>query len=77
MASEISTESKETAPFVGERHKVSSNISQNEGLIFEKSSPGKRAYRLAPLDVPPVDAKALLGETAREDLGPAAGGERD
>jgi glycine dehydrogenase subunit 2 len=49
--------------------KVSSHPSQNEGLIFEKSSPGKKAYRLAPLDVPEVDEKALLGDAAREDLG--------
>src|SRR5665213_343056 len=59
----------EQTPFVGERHKVSSHISQNEGLIFEKSSPGKKAYRLSQLDVPAVDTKALLGEAAREDLG--------
>lgn len=56
-------------PFVGERRKVSSHISQNEGLIFEKSSPGKKAYRLAPLDVPPVDANQLLGNAARQEPG--------
>jgi glycine dehydrogenase subunit 2 len=49
--------------------KVSRHITQNEGLIFEKSSPGKKAYKLPPLDVPEVDAKQLLGEQAREDLG--------
>src|SRR5487761_1701290 len=59
----------DNTPFVGVRHKVSSHISQYEGLIFEKSSPGKKAYRLSQLDVPAVDAKALLGEAAREDLG--------
>ena len=32
---------------------------QNEALLFEKSSPGKRAYKLPPLDVPAVDAAAL------------------
>ncbi len=58
-----------TTPFVGERRKVASHINQNEGLIFEKSSPGKKAYRLSPLDVPAVDAKALLGDLAREDVG--------
>ncbi|HZC42649.1 MAG TPA: aminomethyl-transferring glycine dehydrogenase subunit GcvPB, partial [Acidobacteriaceae bacterium] len=57
------------APFVGDRSKVSSHISQNEGLIFEKSSPGKRAYRLAPLDVPAIDPHIVLGEQTREDLG--------
>ena len=75
MATETVPPSNATAseskgsPFVGERSKVSSHISQNEGLIFEKSSPGKKAYRLAPLDVPAVDANALLGKHAREDLG--------
>jgi len=49
--------------------KVSTHISQNEGLIFEKSSPGKKAYRLAPLDVPEVDEKQALGKIARVDLG--------
>ncbi len=49
--------------------KVSTHISQNEGLIFEKSSPGKKAYRLAPLDVPEVDEKQALGKIARENLG--------
>jgi glycine dehydrogenase subunit 2 len=38
-------------------------------LIFEKSSPGKKAYRLAELDVPAVDAASLLGESLRTDLG--------
>ncbi len=56
-------------PFVGERSKVSSHISQNEGLIFEKSSPGKKAYRLAPLDVPAIDPHVVLGQHVREDLG--------
>ena len=42
--------------------KARQHISQNEGLIFEKSSPGKKAYRLAPLDVPAVDPKQALGE---------------
>src|SRR5487761_176633 len=70
IASSNSTRSEtKVSPFVGERSKVSSHISQNEGLIFEKSSPGKKAYRLAPLDVPAVDANALLGKHAREDLG--------
>src|SRR5579875_2333665 len=57
------------AHFIGQRSKVSSHISQNEGLIFEKSSPGKKAYRLSQLDVPAVDAKALLGDSLREDPG--------
>jgi glycine dehydrogenase subunit 2 len=45
--------------------KVRPHPTQNEALLFEKSSPGKRAYKLAPLDVPAVDAKALLGEAHR------------
>src|SRR6202453_1931137 len=56
-------------PFEGVRHKVGSHVSQNEGLIFEKSSPGKNAYKMPPLDVPAVDAEKLLGEAARTDLG--------
>jgi glycine dehydrogenase subunit 2 len=49
--------------------KATTHISQNEGLIFEKSSPGKKAYKLPPLDVPAVDAESVLGKVAREDLG--------
>ncbi len=49
--------------------KATTHISQNEGLIFEKSSPGKKGYKLPPLDVPEVDPAELLGEHAREDLG--------
>ena len=45
--------------------KVRPHPTQNEALLFEKSSPGKRAYKLPPLDVPAVDANALLGDTAR------------
>ena len=41
--------------------KVRSHINQNEGLIFESSSPGKKGYQLPDLDVPPVDAAAALG----------------
>jgi glycine dehydrogenase subunit 2 len=49
--------------------KATTHISQNEGLIFEKSSSGKKAYKLPPLDVPAVDAEAVLGKSARKDLG--------
>ena len=49
--------------------KATTHISQNEGLIFEKSSPGKKAFKLPPLDVPEVNAGELLGKTVREDLG--------
>jgi glycine dehydrogenase subunit 2 len=40
--------------------KVRPHQTQNEALVFEKSSPGKRAYKMPPLDVPAVDAAALL-----------------
>ena len=49
--------------------KATTHISQNEGLIFEKSSPGKKAYKLPPLDVPEIDPAELLGDHARENLG--------
>ncbi|MEJ7607619.1 MAG: hypothetical protein WKF37_15450 [Bryobacteraceae bacterium] len=41
--------------------KTRSHIVQNEDLLFEISSPGKKGYQLPELDVPPVDAKAVLG----------------
>ena len=42
--------------------KVRPHISQNEPLLFERSSPGKKGYQLPDLDVPAVDARAALGE---------------
>jgi glycine dehydrogenase subunit 2 len=42
------------------------HVSQSEGLIFEKSSPGKRGMELPPLDVPAADAKAALGAHLRD-----------
>jgi len=41
--------------------KVRQHINQNEPLIFENSSPGKRGYQLPPLDVPAVDPATVLG----------------
>jgi len=41
--------------------KVRNHLSQNEDLLFEISSPGKKAYQLPELDVPPVDAVEALG----------------
>ena len=41
--------------------KVRQHINQNEPLLFENSSPGKRGYQLPPLDVPTVDAASVLG----------------
>jgi glycine dehydrogenase subunit 2 len=49
--------------------KATRHVSQNEGLIFEKSSEGKAAWKLPPLDVPEVDPQALLGRWERKDLG--------
>src|SRR5216117_3587949 len=42
-------------------NKVCPHITQNEYLLFERSSPGKKGYQLPALDVPPVDAAAALG----------------
>jgi glycine dehydrogenase subunit 2 len=42
--------------------KVTPHITQNEALLFEISSPGKKAYQLPDLDVPAIDAGEALGE---------------
>src|SRR5437588_5564265 len=49
--------------------KAARHVNQNEGLIFEKSSAGKAAWKLPPLDVPEVDTSKLLGSSERKDLG--------
>ncbi len=49
--------------------KARTHVNQSEGLIFEKSSAGKRAYKLPELDVPEVDSAKLLGAVQRRDLG--------
>src|SRR5437868_2552475 len=54
---------------MSEIKKAAPHISQNEGLIFETSSPGKSAYRLAELDVASVNPADVLGGAMREDLG--------
>jgi glycine dehydrogenase subunit 2 len=41
------------------------HVNQSEGLIFEHSSEGKRAFDLPRLDVPAVDPKTVLGEHHR------------
>ncbi len=43
------------------------HIVQNEELLFEISEPGKAAYQLPELDVPPANV-AALGERARSDI---------
>src|SRR5499427_5454119 len=49
--------------------KVTTHLSQNEALLFERSSPGKRAYQLPELDVPPVNAAEVLGtENVRSEI---------
>src|SRR5256884_343996 len=45
--------------------KASRHTNQSEGLIFEKSSPGKRAFELPPLDVPVADPAKALGANHR------------
>ncbi|GAC1662383.1 MAG: aminomethyl-transferring glycine dehydrogenase subunit GcvPB [Candidatus Acidiferrum sp.] len=40
---------------------------RTEGLIFEKSSAGKRAFELPPLDVPTADAAKELGSLCRAE----------
>jgi glycine dehydrogenase subunit 2 len=49
--------------------KVRPHITQNEPLLFEISSPGKKAYQLPPLDVPAVDPASVLGAcNVREEI---------
>jgi len=48
--------------------KARTQVNQDEGLIFEKSAPGKRGIELPPLDVPavdPVHERRLLGSEDR------------
>ena len=49
--------------------KATRHVNQNEGLIFEKSSPGKAAWKLPPLDVPEVDAGKLPSDKRRRIVG--------
>jgi glycine dehydrogenase subunit 2 len=49
--------------------KISRHIVQNEPLLFELSSPGKRGYQLPDLDVPAVNAIEVLGaENVRAEI---------
>jgi glycine dehydrogenase subunit 2 len=49
--------------------KTRPHITQNEPLIFERSSPGKRGYQLPNLDVPAVGAAQALGaENTRAEI---------
>jgi glycine dehydrogenase subunit 2 len=47
--------------------KATRHTNQNEGLIFEKSSPGKCGFELPPLDVPAVDPVETLGANHRRE----------
>src|SRR5215467_13724582 len=47
--------------------KATRHTNQNEGLIFEKSSPGKRAFELPPLDVPAAEPSKALGAHFRRE----------
>jgi glycine dehydrogenase subunit 2 len=47
--------------------KAGRHVSQNEGLIFEKSAPGKRGMELPPLDVPAMDPTKALGRELVRD----------
>ncbi len=68
MASAPAVEEKKEL-FVGNTRKVAAHVTQNEALTFEKSSPGKKAYKLPPLDVPEVDAAVALRDAVRKDCG--------
>src|SRR5690349_10441257 len=49
--------------------KTRSHVTQNTGLLFEHSSPGKKAYQLPELDVPSVDpAEALGAKNVRDEI---------
>ena len=63
--------------FVGTPKKATTHVNQNEGLMFEKSSAGKKGYRLAELDVPAVDASFPAGRERARGPGRDAGVERD
>lgn len=47
--------------------KVSTHINQNEGLIFERSRPGRVGYRLPELDVEAVPAENLIDSRLLRD----------
>jgi glycine dehydrogenase subunit 2 len=50
--------------------KARRHLTQNEGLIFERSSPGKRGAELPPLDVPPCNPAEVFGPAnVRDHIG--------
>jgi glycine dehydrogenase subunit 2 len=49
--------------------KVRTHINQNEPLLFERSSPGKKGYQLPELDVPAVNPVDALGpDNTRDEI---------
>ena len=69
MSEFLKTEQETGALEAGKIKKARRHVSQNEGLIFEKSAPGKRGIELPPLDVPAVDAARELGrENVRAEV---------
>jgi glycine dehydrogenase subunit 2 len=49
--------------------KVRTHVNQNEPLLFELSSPGKKGYQLPELDVPAVDPAGTMGaENVRGEI---------
>ena len=45
------------------------HVTQDEGLIFERSSPGKSGVTLTPTEVSPVDPREVLGEAkSRQEI---------
>src|SRR5438270_8852351 len=49
--------------------KTREHVNQDESLLFEISSPGKKGYQLPPLDVPAVDPAEALGiENTRTEI---------
>ena len=56
---------EEVAAMKHPTRKATRHVNQNEGLIFEKSSPGKAAFELPPLDVPAVDTAKRWARRAR------------
>jgi len=50
-----------TPPTAHPMSKATTHVNINEGLLFERSAPGKRGMELPPLDVPAVDAARELG----------------
>lgn len=60
MSEKSLTEEIEAAVASGIK-KAGRHVSQSEGLIFEKSAPGKRGIELPPLDVPAADPASVLG----------------